>query len=509
MNRLMRLAALVILVSSPLAAQSPTSVRAAANSITSQDVARRIGIIADDSMRGRDTPSPELAEVAEYIAGEFRRFGLKPGGDRGTYLQQYGVLRRALDTSRTRIAVRGPKTADLRAGRDANVIRFGPLPEREVSGPIVLFAGPIDPASPLGGADVRGAWIAQVLTATPQGVPLDFLLAGAALQAGAVGLLVISSRPDAQWQNRMSKVAAPVVALEGGEPHEGASPPPIIEVRDQTAARVFGLDPAAIRASTQRSVRRIEGVTLAFQAAERVVSRVSAPNVVGILEGSDPTLKNEYIVYSAHMDHVGVGAPINGDSIYNGADDDASGTVAVIEAAEAFAKLEPRPKRSMIFLTVSGEEHGLWGSAYFADHPPVPVTQIVANLNMDMVGRNWKDTISVIGREHSDLGTTLDRIAAQHTDLRMQPVGDLWPEERFYYRSDHYNFAKKGVPILFFFNGTHADYHKPSDEPQKIDAEKQARVVKLVFYLGLELGNTAARPQWRPESYREIVEGAN
>jgi Zn-dependent M28 family amino/carboxypeptidase len=299
------------------------------------------------------------------------------------------------------------------------------------------------------------------------------------------------------------------VALEGGDPQGGAAPPPMIELRDETAARLLGIDPTATRSSTRRSIRRLEGVTLTFQAVERVLSRVNAPNVVGILEGSDPTLKNEYIVYSAHMDHVGVGTPVNGDSIYNGADDDASGTVAVIEAAEAFAQLEPRPKRSMIFLTVSGEEHGLWGSSYFADHPPVPVGQIVANLNLDMVGRNWKDTISVIGREHSDLGTTLDRVAARHADLRMQPVGDLWPEERFFFRSDHYNFAKKGVPILFFFNGTHPDYHKPGDEPHKIDAEKQARVVKLVFYLGLEVANAAQRPQWRPESYREIVESAN
>jgi len=226
---------------------------------------------------------------------------------------------------------------------------------------------------------------------------------------------------------------------------------------------------------------------------------------VGILEGSDPRLKREYVVLSAHMDHVGVGRPVNGDSIYNGADDDASGTISVVEAAEAFSQLQPRPKRSIIFLTVSGEEKGLWGSAYFADHPPVPITDIVADLNTDMVGRNWKDTIVVIGKEHSDLGATLNRVGAAHPELGMQPIDDIWPQESFYTRSDHYNFARKGVPILFFFNGTHPDYHRPSDSVDKIDAEKESRIVKLVFYLGLDVANAAERPKWNPDSYSRIV----
>jgi len=239
----------------------------------------------------------------------------------------------------------------------------------------------------------------------------------------------------------------------------------------------------------------------------RTVEHSSAPNVVGILEGTDPRLKNEYLVYSAHMDHVGVGRPVNGDSIYNGADDDASGTSAVVEVAEAFAQLQPRPKRSVIFLTVSGEEKGLWGSAYFADHAPVPVANIVANLNIDMVGRNWKDTIVAIGKEHSDLGATLNRVGTAHPELHMRPIDDIWPQENFYFRSDHYNFARKGVPILFFFSGTHPDYHRPGDAVDKIDAEKEARIVKLVFYLGLDVANAAERPKWNPDSYKRIVTG--
>ncbi|MGH7607755.1 MAG: M28 family peptidase [Gemmatimonadales bacterium] len=284
----------------------------------------------------------------------------------------------------------------------------------------------------------------------------------------------------------------------------------VLAVRTAALQRIlarFAIDLDSLAEAAAFAAEPLAGGRLRVRGAIRIVERKSAPNVVGILEGSDPRLKHEYVVYSAHMDHVGVGRAVNGDSIYNGADDDASGTIAVVETAEAFSLLRPRPKRSLIFLTVSGEEKGLWGSAYFADHPPVPAASIVANLNIDMVGRNWKDTVVVIGKEHSDLGATLHRVAAAHPELDMQPIDDIWPQENFYFRSDHYNFARKGVPILFFFSGTHADYHRPGDSVDKIDAEKEARIVKLVFYLGLEVANAAQRPKWNPDSYERIVTG--
>lgn len=235
-------------------------------------------------------------------------------------------------------------------------------------------------------------------------------------------------------------------------------------------------------------------------------TEVRAPNVVAVLEGSDPVLKHQFVVFSAHMDHVGVGEPVAGDSIFNGADDNASGTAAVLALAEAFGRSTARPKRSLVFLTVSGEELGLWGSAHFAAHAPVPLDSIVAALNIDMIGRNWRDTIVAIGKEHSDLGTTVDRVAAAHPELRMSPIDDPWPNERFFFRSDHYNFARRGVPVLFFFSGTHADYHGVDDEADKIDVEKEVRIVRLLYYFGLELANAPARPVWNPESYRRIVQ---
>ena len=200
--------------------------------------------------------------------------------------------------------------------------------------------------------------------------------------------------------------------------------------------------------------RELPALRARLELKDSVLSSLTAPNTVGILEGSDPALKREYLVFSAHMDHIGV-TPGLPDSVNNGADDDASGTTGVIELAEAFSRPGARPRRSIIFLTVSGEEKGLWGSRYFSEHPPVPVDRIVADLNIDMIGRNWPDTIVAIGKEHSDLGATLERVNRAHPELGMTAIDDQWPEERFYFRSDHYNFARKGVPILFFFNGVH------------------------------------------------------
>jgi len=231
----------------------------------------------------------------------------------------------------------------------------------------------------------------------------------------------------------------------------------------------------------------------------------TAPNVVAIFPGSDPTLRNEYVVLSAHMGHVGVGRPVRGDSIYNGADDDASGTSSLLEVAEAFASLPVRPARSILFLAVSGEEKGLLGSAYFSDNPTVPIGSIVANVNIDMIGRNAPDDIVVIGKNYSSLGGVVERAAAENRQLvGLNPADDRWPTERFFFRSDHFNFARKEIPAVFFFAGTHDDYHEPSDEVELLDTDKAARVARLVFFTSYAIATTPERPQWTPAGLREI-----
>jgi hypothetical protein len=381
------------------------------------------------------------------------------------------------------------------------------LPAAAVTGPVVVVTG--TPPAPPADLGLKGAVVIAV-PAIPAGgaMRLNNAALMPLLQGGAAAIIVAVPLPDSVWAMMARFQSRPSSELSW----EPSALPPVLTVRDPAIAPVLaqqGLDLATLRGAEEQAfkVHPLPRLHLTVNLARTATQSVSAPNVVGILEGSDPQLKNEYVVFSGHMDHVGVGRPdARGDSIYNGADDDASGTTAVIELAEAFSRLAPRPKRSLIFLTVSGEERGLWGSGYFAARPPVPMSQIVADLNSDMVGRNWKDTIVVIGRQHSDLGQTLARVNSAHPELDMNAIDDIWPEERFYFRSDHYNFARRGVPILFFFNGTHPDYHRPSDEPAKIDAEKESRIIKLVFYLGLEVANNSERPKWNPDSYKEIVE---
>jgi hypothetical protein len=394
----------------------------------------------------------------------------------------------------------------LRYGADAAPMRG--VGTADATGGLVLVTGASDAAA-LQGADFKGMHVALVM---PAGASTNrralFGLLGAAASSGAASVLVVNRDDDRAWAATVASALRPSVSWPGEAQGGGGAVVPMLQIRATALARVLrgaGVDPARIDRTGGMESTPVRGVTLALTQRVRTAPS-SAPNVVGILEGSDPTLMGEYVVFSAHMDHVGIGAPDqNGDSIFNGADDDASGTVGVVEVAEAMASMRPAPRRSMLFVVVSGEEKGLWGSQYFAEHPTVPLQQMVADLNVDMIGRNWPDTIVAIGKEHSDLGETMNRVNAAHPELRMTAIDDIWPEERFYFRSDHYNFARKGVPILFFFNGTHPDYHGRDDEPDRADSEKAARISQLLFYLGVEVANRQERPKWNPESYKRIV----
>ena len=480
-------------------------------SITIADLQRRIGIIADDSMLGRATPSPQLDAVAAYVASEFQRFGLKPGGDSGTYLQHYPleVLRFDPESSTVRITSRTPGT--WRAGQDVLLVEGQP-PAGAATGPAVVITGSADAGGTLDSAAVTGK---VVFLAYGPGLSA---IAPKVLPLRPLAIMLVAGFPDSIWAQLPGHQAS--VSVRNPSVESGPAIPAVFAVRTATAGALFaqgGVSPDSLRAWGDKplAARPLTDVTLQLDVRERVLQQASAPNAIGILEGSDPTLKREYVLFTAHMDHIGTPsagegcAPRGADSICNGADDDGSGTVAVIELAEAFTSARERPKRSLVFMTVSGEERGLWGSAYFADHPTVPLADVIADLNIDMVGRNSKDTVAVIGREHSNLGATLDSVAAAHRELNIKPVGDLWPQEGLFFRSDHYNFAKKGVPILFFTTGLHPDYHQVTDSPEKIDAEKEARFARLVFYLGQAVANTSQRPRWNPDSYKRIVGGGN
>jgi len=484
------------------APRSPTPQSRAAATITAGDVARRIGIIADDSMLGRDTPSRGLELTARYVGSQFRRFGLRPGGDDGTWLQRYSIKRRRFDAASSRVVLAaGGAEAVARFDRSARYVQ-GAVPGTPLTGPAVVVAGNLRPddVSRMPLKDKIVLYVSD-FRAPPSELAAEL---GRALRlAGPKAVLLLANLEPESFAARIPRTmsARTTVDLK-------LVSPPFVEVSDSAVASVLhaaGLNLAAVRADTAPVFRELPRLRARVELRDTVLESVTAPNTVGILEGSDPVLKHQYLVYSAHMDHLGI-TPGQPDSVNNGADDDASGTTGVMELAEAFSRPGARPKRSIIFLTVSGEEKGLWGSLYFSEHPPVPIDRIVADLNMDMIGRNWRDTIVAIGKEHSDLGATLARVNRAHPELGMTAIDDRWPAERFYFRSDHYNFARKGVPILFFFNGVHPDYHEVTDSPDKIDSEKESRILRLLYYLGREIGDAPERPRWNPKSYKEIVD---
>lgn len=481
---------------------------AGAVTITEADLAWRVGVMAHDSMQGRDTPSEGLEKTAAWIASQFREMGLRGGAAEGAYLQRYPLRATAFDVEASYART---DAVSLELGSDLLPLVADPF-AGEASGRLLVASGTRGVVPTVANDAVRGSHVLLVLEAGAPGITQDvYRRLSAIMNAGARSVLVTNDADDAVWRSQTAAALRPSVSRAWvDQAPRGGEFRPLLQIRAASAAALLGRpDIASLQRRTGDGLdfrlEPVEGGELSIRIAV-ADSEITAPNVVGVLDGSDPTLREEYVVFSAHMDHIGVGSPDqNGDTIFNGADDDASGTATVIEIAQGMASLPTPPRRSMIFLLVSGEEKGLWGSEYYSNNPTAPADRLVADLNVDMVGRNWTDTIVAIGREHSDLGETLERVNDAHPELGMTAIDDLWPEERFYFRSDHYNFARRGVPILFFFNGTHEDYHGRDDEPDRIDAEKAARVAKLIFYLGLEIANRDDRPAWDPQSRSDIV----
>jgi hypothetical protein len=425
--------------------------------------------------------------AAAYIAGEFKSFGLQPAGDSGTFIQRWPFERRELTATGARVSLGGKPLTYL---QDFFVVQG----QRDSVSGAILYAGqastqpaPLPPAA-------RGQIVAYFIPGAKAdenwlGALRGILPAALAAQPQAIMLLLDPAFPVDQ--------IAYVATNAGNE----VLPVMLIGVRYDAAKAWFtqaGRDLDAVRTRASADGAPTSGLTLTAT-ARAVGAKAFPPNVVGILPGSDPTLKDTYVVLSAHMDHVGVGAPnAKGDSIYNGADDDASGTSAVLEVAQAFAALPAaqRPKRSIIFLAVSGEEKGLLGSGYFMEHPPVPAEKIVANINIDMIGRNHPDTVVAIGQDYSSLGPLAQQVAKANPNLKLVVAPDLWPKEQLFFRSDHFNFAKKNIPAIFFTTGLHPDYHQPSDEVQTIDADKLSRIALLTFDLAKAIANAAQPPQW-------------
>jgi hypothetical protein len=321
----------------PLSAQTAAPLSRAAATITEGDVMRRIRVIAADSMLGRATPSPGLERTAEYVASEFQRAGLRPGGQKDSYFQRFAVSRWTIDTSRSLVALAaGGRLGVARVGTDARYV-LGTIPRQPVRGRVVLLANP-DTSTAGIAAHVKDRIVLLVADfSKPLSPALNQKIVDLA-RAGPKAVLVLSNRDSASFAQRLAVAARPRLTRDQDPvTNEGA---PIIEMHERALGPVLaaaGIDPAQLRRLEREHERRLPGLTIELSLARKVVARARVPNVAGILEGSDPLLRNEYVIYSAHIDHLGIshGQP---DSINNGADDNASGVAGLLELVEAFSQ---------------------------------------------------------------------------------------------------------------------------------------------------------------------------
>ncbi|RAK64067.1 M28 family peptidase [Hymenobacter edaphi] len=503
-----------------------------AGTIIAADLRRHLGILASDAYEGRATGEKGQKMAADYLAARFRDLGLTgpvPGGV-SPYLQPFGLVRYAPDgAGQLRV---GPQT--FQAGRD--FLGFGPSPFRTETKADAVFLGfgiETEQYNDYQGRDVQGKDVVLL-----QGEPTDgrgrYLLSGTkqesewsstfrkaalARDKGARSVFIITFAPSAAFvpmaegmgealnepgYELLQPVRQPLTGFMLTE-----APPTGIGsylTSLDLGAALLGAGPEALGQYVLASYQTRQPPPHAFALRPFTVLlpqtrlELASENVLGLLEGSDK--KDEVVVISAHYDHVG----IQHDTIYNGADDDGSGTSAVLELAQAFVKAKAEghgPRRSILFLLNAGEERGLLGSDYYTGHPVVPLQQTVTDLNIDMVGRTDKRHAAadrylyLIGADKlsSGLHALSEAANAKYAKLKLDYFyNDPKDEEKLYYRSDHYNFARHGIPVIFYTSGLHQDYHKATDDVDKIEFDKLADRARLVFYTAWELANQDQRP---------------
>ncbi|NUN70905.1 MAG: M28 family peptidase [Bacteroidetes bacterium] len=484
-----------------------------------------LSFVASDELEGRDTPSRGLEIAAKFIATHLSRWGYTPAGDSGSFFQRILLHKTRVNAAATSVTVGGRSFTfgdGFLAYPSAGVFS---APLVFVQNGFIVRSKGIDPYA---GLDVKGKVIVA-LEGLPKGVTRgDFGLklgedydtpSNYAKNNGAAGLIIIpGSRSLGSWerdknnaQNRGS-VSVPSFDVPGVKKAVPTITASLALVDAIFAGEKTGVQSMSVRASADSAK------PFALSDAKRVTAAVAVridtlytKNIIAVWEGSDKKLKNEYVAFGAHYDHVGLRPePLNGDSIYNGADDDGSGTVGLLSMAEALTKAQ-RPKRSMMFIWHTGEEKGLWGSKYFVQNPTVPLSSIVTQLNIDMIGRTKPDTgesaknedfvapgeIFSIGSNmmSTQLGELNESVNTSLYNLKLNyKFDDPKDPNRLFYRSDHYNYAKNGIPIVFYFDGLHEDYHRVTDHVEKIDFDNLLKVTRTIYALGLKIADLPKRP---------------
>ena len=490
-----------------------------------------VRFLADDKLEGRDTGSAGHRKAAEYVAGEFQRLGLKPAGTEG-YVQPVKFLSKTIDETHSRLElVRSSGTEPLELGRDATIsLQVDPAETVDAE---LVFAGygltvPDFGHDDFRDFDVRGK-VVVYLSGAPAALPGPLAShaqslaerADAFRRAGAVGAvrLMNPKSMDIPWERFSLARTMPSMSLADQAMDEGRGLSLALNLNPARAEMLFAGSGHTLQeiidADDSRKPLPHFAIPARIKATVGVTRReVNSQNAVAVLPGSDPKQKGEYVVLSAHLDHIGVGKPINGDSIYNGAMDNASGVAGLLDVAEILKETGARPKRSLLFLAVTGEEKGLQGSRYFASAPTVDPKSIVADINTDMFLPLYPlKRLIVFGLDESDLKTDVTAVAKP---AGVQVLPDPEPKRNVFIRSDQYSFVRQGIPSLMLMVGYEKGskeeatlmtwlkdrYHAPSDDlNQPVDKPAAGAFDALVARLITHVANRDDRPRWSDSSF--------
>lgn len=456
--------------------KKPADPKPYATTITAADLKKHLYIVASKEMEGRETATEGQRKAAAYIENQFRTLGLLPGNN-GSYQAEFPVLQDSLTSAE--LIVNGQSwqlnqdfAANIAGNHSAN------LSASEV---VYVGNGRVDSANnAYKDQNVLGKFV-LVNSASPA---FNNLIE-AAQKNGAAALLIVQNnfprRPLGKGNQSIQEFKRTNFLNT-------------FFISEKVAESIMKSDWTTAKAGTAAAKTYNANITLNYA---ETATRVNSSNVIGYIEGTDK--KDEFVFITSHYDHLGKRDTV----IYYGADDDGSGTCAVLELAEAFSKAKAAgkgPRRSIVFMTVSGEEKGLWGSQYYSDHPIFPLEKTSVDLNIDMIGRidptrkqgDSMNYVYVVGDDKlsTDLRPISESVNKKYTKMELDyKFNDPNDKQRIYFRSDHYNFARKGVPIIFYFNGTHADYHRPTDTPDKINYDLYAKRAQFVFYTAWDMAN--------------------
>jgi len=490
--------------------------------ISSRDLHAHIGFLASDELQGRGTPSLPLDIAGRYIQAEFEKYSLTPGGENGGFEQPYSIDVYPLTKGNLKVKLSiGDKERKL-SREEIIPLLFGLAGTAIEAKGSLVFAGYGITAPERGwddyqDLDVRGK-VVLVMEGAPwevdHNIPFGYdKLLGKwinASQHGAAGFIyatpLFGKEEPLSVSFIRSSVGGSVLLRRSLHPQIRWGVPGIVTSFEVADELVMTANQGSLSSLMDKTNQGEKSLCFSLEQCQFSLKLEAEPkeatafNVIGILKGSDPKLAEEYIAFTAHYDHVGVGRPVDGDSIYNGADDNASGTAGVLELAQAFSSLpeEMLPRRSILFLLVSGEELGLYGSAHYAENPTIPMSRIKANINLDMIGRCPEEGVEIIAPGSDWLGEMLKSSALS---LELKTLPDQHPEMRLIYLSDQFPFVYNNIPAVFCFTGLHPDYHQPSDEIEKLNFSSMEKIAQAVFLTGWRLVNREEIPAFKPPAY--------